>query len=82
MVDCRTLLDALTSGHRSGAALDVYEAEADLCLRDLSEQVLRDDFFARLLTVPNVLLPAHKGFLTTDALSAMAPATRPNLHSF
>jgi len=26
VVDCRTLLDALTSGHRRGAARDVYEA--------------------------------------------------------
>lgn len=62
--------------------LDVYEEEGDLFFEDLSDQVLEDDVFARLLTFPNVLITGHQGFFTTEALTAIAETTIANLTSF
>lgn len=82
VVDSQALLGGLKSGKLGGAALDVYEEEGDLFFRDLSDQVLRDEVFARLLTFPNVLVTAHQGFLTTEALAAIARTTLANLDGF
>ncbi len=42
--------------------LDVYEEEADLFFRDLSERIIQDDLFTRLLTFNNVLITGIKRF--------------------
>lgn len=81
VVDTRALIAGLKS-HRLGAVgLDVYEEEGGLFYRDLSDQGIDDDVFARLLTFPNVLVTAHQGFLTREALSAIARTTVANLHA-
>jgi D-lactate dehydrogenase len=41
--------------------------------------VLQDDLFARLMSFPNVLMTAHQGFLTHEALSAIAETTLSNV---
>jgi D-lactate dehydrogenase len=79
LVDTVAVIDALKS-HRIGSlALDVYEEEGDLFFEDRSAEVIDDDTFARLLTFPNVLLTAHQGFLTAEALSAIATTTLDNV---
>jgi D-lactate dehydrogenase len=60
----------------------VYEEEADLFFRDLSDEVLHDDLFARLLTFPNVVITGHQAFFTVEALRAIAETTLANLDSF
>ena len=50
--------------------------------RDLSDQVLQDDVLARLLTFPNVLITAHQGFLTREALANIAETTLSNVRAF
>lgn len=82
LVDSRALIDALKSGQVGAAGLDVYEEEEGVFFRDLSEQVLRDDVLARLLTFPNVLVTAHQGFLTREALDAIAQTTLDNIEAF
>ena len=57
----------------------MYEEEAELFFEDRSSDVITDDVFARLLTFPNVLVTAHQGFLTVEALSAIAAVTLQNL---
>ena len=42
-------------------------------------QVLQDDELSRLLTFPNVLITAHQGFLTHEALAEIARVTTQNL---
>jgi D-lactate dehydrogenase len=79
LVDAPALVDALKSGHLGGVALDVYEEEADLFFEDLSDQIIDDDVFARLLTFPNVLITAHQAFFTEEALTAIASTTIANL---
>ena len=82
LVDTRAAIGVLKSGRLGSLAIDVYEEEADLFFEDLSNTVLRDDVFARLLTFPNVLVTAHQAFLTTEALAAIAETTLSNVDDF
>jgi D-lactate dehydrogenase len=79
LIDTQAALDRLKSGHLGSLGLDVYEEEGDLFFEDRSDQILADDVFARLLTFPNVLITAHQGFLTTEALTAIAETTLHNV---
>jgi len=60
----------------------VYEEEDSLFFRDLSNSVIRDDVFARLLTFPNVLITGHQAFFTHEALSEIAKKTIENVTTF
>jgi D-lactate dehydrogenase len=82
VVETRALIDGLKSGRIGYLGLDVYEEEADLFFDDLSDQVIRDDVFARLLTFPNVLITGHQGFFTEEAMTAIAVTTIGNLSAF
>ena len=82
MVDTRAAIGALKSGQLGSLGLDVYEEEADLFFRDLSDEVIRDDVFARLLTFPNVVVTGHQAFFTADALTGIAEVTLANLDRF
>jgi D-lactate dehydrogenase len=82
LIDSRALIDALKSGRVGGAGLDVYEEEEGVFFHDLSDRVLQDDVLARLLTFPNVLVTAHQGFLTREALAEIARVTVANLTAF
>lgn len=82
MVDTRAVIAGLKSGAIGLLGLDVYEEEGDLFFEDLSDQMLQDDIFARLLTFPNVLITAHQAFFTTEALTAIAETTIRNITAF
>src|SRR3546814_10169831 len=78
--DTRAVIAGLKSGRIGALGLDVYEEEGDLFFRDLSETMLQDDVFARLLTFPNVLITGHQGFFTREAMTAIAE-TRSEEHT-
>lgn len=82
VIDTRAVIRALKDGTLGSLALDVYEEEADLFFENLSDQVLRDDIFARLLTFPNVLITGHQAFFTREALSEIAATTLANITAF
>ena len=82
VVDTKAVIDGLKSGKIGYLGLDVYEEEGDLFFEDLSEQVLQDDLFARLLTFPNVLITGHQAFFTHEALTAIAETTIANISAF
>jgi D-lactate dehydrogenase len=82
VVDARAVIAALKAGTLGSLGLDVYEEEADLFFRDLSDAAIHDDVFARLLTFPNVLITGHQAFFTEDALTAIAETTVANLDAF
>lgn len=82
LVDTRAVIEALKDGTLGALGLDVYEEEADLFFRDLSQEVIRDDVFARLLTFPNVLVTAHQAFFTEEAVRRIAATTLENISSF
>lgn len=79
LIDTNALIDGLKSRKIGGVALDVYEQEADLFFEDLSNEIIQDDVFQRLLTFPNVLITGHQAFLTEEALDAIARTTLESL---
>jgi D-lactate dehydrogenase len=82
LLDTRAVIDALKSGQIGYLGLDVYEEEADLFFEDLSETIIQDDLFTRLLTFPNVLITAHQAFFTRNALWQIATVTLNNISAF
>lgn len=75
LIDTGALIEGLKSKKIGSVALDVYEQEADLFFEDLSNEIIADDVFQRLLTFPNVLVTGHQAFLTEEALAAIAETT-------
>ena len=82
VIDTRALIAALKKGRIGSVGLDVYEEEGDLFFKDLSGEVIQDDVFVRLLTFPNVLITAHQGFFTCEAMTAIAQTTINNVTDF
>jgi D-lactate dehydrogenase len=62
--------------------IDVYEQEEHLFYQDLSEEIIEDDTIARLMSFPNVIMTAHQGFFTKEALTEIALVTMANLCAF
>jgi D-lactate dehydrogenase len=62
--------------------IDVYEQEQTLFFNDLSGQVIQDDLIMRLISFPNVLITAHQGFFTTEALTQITLITLQNISDF
>jgi D-lactate dehydrogenase len=79
VIDTPAVIDGLKSGRIGSLGLDVYEEEESLFFRDLSDTVIQDDVFSRLLTFPNVIVTGHQGFFTRDALDTIARVTLANL---
>lgn len=79
LIDTAAEINALKQGKVGYLGLDVYEEEADLFFEDLSDQVLRDDVFSRLLTFPNVLITGHQALFTREAMTNIAATTIDNL---
>jgi len=75
LIDTQAVIDALKSKRIGLLGLDVYEQEADLFFKDLSDQVIGDEVFQRLLTFPNVLITGHQAFFTDEALTQIAQTT-------
>lgn len=82
LVDTRAVIEGLKDGHIGYLGLDVYEEEGDLFFQDLSNQVIQDDLFSRLLTFPNVLVTGHQGFFTQEAVTNIARTTIANITAF
>ena len=82
LVDAEAVIEALKSGQLGYLAMDVYEQEADLFFEDLSNEIIQDDAFQRLLTFPNVLVTGHQAFFTREALGSIAATTLDNLTAF
>ena len=82
LVDVEAVIDGLKSGKIGYLAIDVYEQEADLFFQDLSNEIIQDDTFQRLLTFPNVLVTGHQAFFTQEALTAIADTTLANIAAF
>jgi D-lactate dehydrogenase len=82
LIDTAEAIEALKEGKIGFMAIDVYEEEGDLFFQDLSDYVVQDDVFSRLLTFPNVLVTGHQAFLTDRALLNIAEVTLQNFSEF
>lgn len=82
VLDTESTIDALKNNHIGYLGLDVYEQEEHLFFEDLSDQIITDDVFERLLTFPNVLITGHQAFFTTEAMTNIARTTLHNISCF
>lgn len=82
LIETGALIEGLKKEHIGYAGLDVYEEEEEIFFQDRSGMILQDDELARLLTFPNVLITAHQGFLTQEALKNIAETTLENIFKF
>jgi len=82
LIDAEALLAAIKSGKIGGAALDVYEEEAEFFFEDNSDHIMPDDVLARLLSMPNVIISSHQAFLTEEALDNIAATTLKNVADY
>jgi D-lactate dehydrogenase len=82
IIDTQAVIDGLKSHKIGYLGLDVYEEEADLFFEDLSDQIITDDTFARLLTFPNVVVTGHQAFFTEEAMHNIAEVTLNNIQAF
>ena len=62
--------------------LDVYENESNLFFKDLSQTIIQDDVFERLLSFNNVLITPHQAFYTQEAVTEIAKITIKNFTDF
>src|SRR4029450_4243036 len=62
LVDTEAAIEALKCGQLGGMAIDVYEQEAGLFFKDLSNTVITDDVIQRLVSFPNVIVTGHQAF--------------------
>jgi D-lactate dehydrogenase len=82
LVDTQAVIDGLKSRKVGYLGLDVYEEEGDLFFENLSDRIITDDVFSRLLTFPNVIITGHQAFFTAEAITAIAETTMENLTAF
>ena len=82
LIDTRAVIQALKNGKIGYLGLDVYEEEAELFFEDLSNRMIQDDVFSRLLTFPNVIITGHQAFFTAEALQNIGETTLANITAF
>ena len=81
LIDTDALIDGLVDGKFGGVGLDVYEEEEGIFYEDKSNEIVRDENLARLMTFPNVLITSHMGFFTREAMQAIAKVTLENAYA-
>lgn len=79
LIDTPDVIEGLKDGKIGYLGIDVYEEEGDLFFEDLSNEVIKDDIFSRLLTFPNVIITGHQAFFTGDAMQSIAETTLANI---
>lgn len=82
LINTADVIESLTSRHLGYLGIDVYAEEEKIFFRDLSERIIDDEMISRLLTFPNVLITAHQGFLTQEALQQIAETTLTNAEDY
>jgi D-lactate dehydrogenase len=81
LIDTDDLIEGLVAGKFGGVGLDVYEEEEGIFYEDRSNEIMRDENLARLMTFPNVLITSHMGFFTKEAMQAIAKVTLENAYA-
>ena len=79
LLNTPAVLEALKSGHLSALGIDVYELEDDFFFADWSDKDMPDKDLNALTHLPNVLVTAHQGFFTREAMEQIAHTTLNNL---
>lgn len=75
LINTEDLIEGLRTHQIGSAGLDVYEEEKEYFYEDRSDNMIKDDVLARLLSAPNVVLTSHQAFFTEEALNNIATTT-------
>lgn len=81
LVDSADLIAGIRAHRFFGVGLDVYEEENDNVFENREDDILESSITSRLLSFPNVVITSHQGFLTHEALDAIARTTLENAMS-
>lgn len=82
LISTEDLIKGIRQHKFGGVGLDVYEEEGDYVFENREDDILEHSVTARLLSFPNVIVTSHQGFLTAEALEAIAKTTLDNAQSF
>ena len=82
IINTQDAITALKSEQIAYLGIDVYENEADLFFKDLTQTVVQDDLFQRLNAFNNVLITPHQAFYTQEALVEITKTTIKNFSDF
>lgn len=82
LIDTKAAIEAIKSGRIGYLGIDVYEQEEELFFEDLSDTVIQDDVFQLLQSFSNVVITAHQGFFTRNALANIAETTLASISEF
>jgi D-lactate dehydrogenase len=82
LIDTAAVIDGIKAGQIGYLGIDVYEREDELFFQDLSDTIIQDDIFQLLQSFPNVIITAHQGFLTRNALANSATTTLEGISAF
>ena len=82
IVNTLEVLHALQSGKIGYFGMDVYENEKEIFFKNLKDKAFTDELIKDLMKLPNVLITAHQGFLTSEALNNIATTTLLNIDCF
>lgn len=82
LIDTGAAIAALQSGQLGYLGIDVYEQEEHLFFYNRSEEIIQDEQIMLLTSFPNVLVTAHQGFFTDEALNEIAHTTLESIRAF
>jgi D-lactate dehydrogenase len=82
LIDTRAVIKAIKSGGIGAFGTDVYEEEENLFFEDRSDTIIQDETFQILQSFSNVVVTAHQGFFTRNALEEIARTTIANITDF
>lgn len=82
LIDTKAAIEGLKSGRIGYLGLDVYEEEDSMFFEDMSDKIIQDDTFARLMMFPNVLVTGHQAFYTYNAVRSIAQTTLENITAY
>ncbi len=82
LINSQDLIGGIRDRKFSGVGLDVYEEENDNVFENREDDIMESSITARLLSFPNVIITSHQGFLTNEALYAIAITTLENAYQF
>ena len=82
VVDTEAVISGLESGAIGFFGTDVYEKEAGIFFKDLSESYVTDEQFLKLSSFSNVLITPHQGFFTKEAVEEIIAVTLQNITEY
>ena len=79
LIDYSALVRSVRSGLVGAVCLDVYEEESSRFSESGAQRFLKDPSFTTLLSLPNVTVTSHCGYLTNESLDSIAKTTVSNI---